>query len=603
MSKSKGIKGLILAVIAVLVVVIAAVVAKSFTGGGKKYETAFYPGTTLNGIDIAGMSADEVKEKLSGMASDYSLDVVLKDGKVTLSAADMKVTLNSAVDLQGLKDAQNAVPVKETAEEALALQADNLFSCDEEAIRTALSADPAFDLKAPDALPTPSTLSYDADESKFVIVEGKAGKASDIDAVTKAAFDATQQMQPELDAKNMDLKPVVTADSEKGKEVLKKANSYLDLNISYTFSDDETEKIDKKFVSEIVYLDEKGELQINTDRVQELVNKYVKDHNNGTGIFEFESTNRGIIELEVPSEGETVDGTALYEDILNCFAKGEGGERDVPYAESDFSSGFGGDYVEIDLDNQVLYFYKGGELELTSDIVSGDVYYTHMTPNGVFQVFDMARDVKLRGPGYVSPVSYWMPFTGSIGMHDATWRWEFGGEIYLNDGSHGCINMPYDNAEYVFNNIYIGYYVICYGGVQYVPGQTTEPYKPIPDEDEDKDNDDNDDEDDDDDKETKKTETKKSDETEKAVDTTKATEKATEATKATQKPTETQKPTQAPTEKPTQKPTEPPAPPTEAPTEPPAPPTETPTEPPAPPTETPTEPPVTPTEPPADNAE
>ena len=55
MSKSKGIKGLILAAIAVLVVIIAAVVAKSFTGGGNKYETAFYPGTTLNGIDIAGM--------------------------------------------------------------------------------------------------------------------------------------------------------------------------------------------------------------------------------------------------------------------------------------------------------------------------------------------------------------------------------------------------------------------------------------------------------------------------------------------------------------------------------------------------------------------
>ena len=584
MSKSKGIKGLILAAIAVLVVIIAAVVAKSFTGGGNKYETAFYPGTTLNGIDIAGMSVDEVREKLSGMASDYKLDVVLKDGKVTLSAEDMKYSLNNAANLQGLKDTQNAVPFKETAQEALALQADNLFNCDEEAIRTALSADPAFDLKVPDALPAPSKLSYDADASKFVIVEGKAGKASDIDAVTKAAFAAAQQMKQELDAKDMDLKPIVTSDSEKGKEVLKKANSYLDLNISYTFSDEETEKIDKKFISEIVYLDEKGELQINTDRVQELVNKYVKDHNNGTSIFDFETTNRGTIEMEVPSEGETIDGTALYEDILNCFAKGEGGERDVPYAETDFSSGFGGDYVEIDLDNQVLYFYKDGELELTSDIVSGDVYYTHMTPNGVFQVFDMARNVKLRGPGYVSPVSYWMPFTGSIGMHDATWRWEFGGEIYLNDGSHGCINMPYDNAEYVFNNIYIGYYVICYGGVQYVPGQTTEPYKPIPDDDEDK-----------------KTETKKDDgdddEDEKA---TKATEKQTEATKATQKPTEKPKPTetQKPTEKPTEKPTQ--APVTEAPaTEAPA--TEAPaTEAPA--TEAPaTEAPGT--EAPADNAE
>ena len=88
MSKSKGIKGVIIAAIAVLAVIIAVVAAKAFTDGGSKYEDVFYPGTTLNGIDISGLSAQEAGEKLSSMSADYKLDVVLQDGTVTLSAAE-----------------------------------------------------------------------------------------------------------------------------------------------------------------------------------------------------------------------------------------------------------------------------------------------------------------------------------------------------------------------------------------------------------------------------------------------------------------------------------------------------------------------------------
>ena len=59
----------------------------------------------------------------------------------------------------------------------------------------------------------------------------------------------------------------------------------------------------------------------------------------------------------------------------------------------------------------------------------------------------------LRGPGYASPVSYWMPFDGGIGLHDATWRYKFGGEIYKTNGSHGCVNMPLSTAKTIYENI------------------------------------------------------------------------------------------------------------------------------------------------------
>ena len=46
-----------------------------------------------------------------------------------------------------------------------------------------------------------------------------------------------------------------------------------------------------------------------------------------------------------------------------------------------------------------------------------------------------------------------MPFNGGIGLHDATWRSKFGGDIYVTNGSHGCINLPKDKAEKIYDII------------------------------------------------------------------------------------------------------------------------------------------------------
>ena len=55
-----------------------------------------------------------------------------------------------------------------------------------------------------------------------------------------------------------------------------------------------------------------------------------------------------------------------------------------------------------------------------------------------------------------------MPVNGNIGLHDATWRREFGGEIYLKSGSHGCINIPKDKAGELYDMVVIGTPVVMF---------------------------------------------------------------------------------------------------------------------------------------------
>lgn len=118
-------------------------------------------------------------------------------------------------------------------------------------------------------------------------------------------------------------------------------------------------------------------------------------------------------------------------------------------------------YVLVSIKQQKLWYYKKGKLILSSNVVTGEKG-KHDTPKGTFKIRGKARNVYLIGPDYKSFVNYWMLIDSStqIGLHDASWRWQFGGNIYKYNGSHGCVNMPYKKAQYVYNHVPTGTKVI-----------------------------------------------------------------------------------------------------------------------------------------------
>ena len=147
--------------------------------------------------------------------------------------------------------------------------------------------------------------------------------------------------------------------------------------------------------------------------------------------------------------------------------------REPAYASREISTenrGLGGTYVEIDLTGQHLWFYQDGEQVFDTDIVSGMMTAKRYTPPGTYTIAYKQKDRVLRGepvppdnkPEYETPVDFWMPFNGGIGMHDATWNPYFGGERYVWNGSHGCINLSYSAAKAMYSYVEKGTPVICY---------------------------------------------------------------------------------------------------------------------------------------------
>ena len=99
---------------------------------------------------------------------------------------------------------------------------------------------------------------------------------------------------------------------------------------------------------------------------------------------------------------------------------------------------------------------------MESDFVSGNMAGGDVTPEGIYALTYKERDAVLTGEDYETPVSYWMPFNRNVGFHDAVWRDDFGGDLYLTGGSHGCINLPYAAAKKLYSLVEKGMAVICY---------------------------------------------------------------------------------------------------------------------------------------------
>ncbi|MBR1757889.1 MAG: L,D-transpeptidase [Lachnospiraceae bacterium] len=125
-------------------------------------------------------------------------------------------------------------------------------------------------------------------------------------------------------------------------------------------------------------------------------------------------------------------------------------------------------WVDVDLTKQYVYLYKNGEVIASSPCVSGCVADGNGTPTGTYRIAYKATDRTLRGTNrdgtkYESFVKYWMPFNGSIGLHDASWRSSFAATRAWNNGSHGCVNLPSKFAKTLYDTVSAGDVVVVHG--------------------------------------------------------------------------------------------------------------------------------------------
>jgi hypothetical protein len=147
------------------------------------------------------------------------------------------------------------------------------------------------------------------------------------------------------------------------------------------------------------------------------------------------------------------------DELIKLITKGKESKKEIILVKRGLPKGIKEgltDFVEVSISQQKLWLFRGGSLILESDVVTGNEKLKRNTPIGDYKILYKTRDKVLKGPGYESFVSYWMPFYKGYGLHDATWRRRFGASIYENGGSHGCVNIPPKMAPIVYQNVVVG---------------------------------------------------------------------------------------------------------------------------------------------------
>ncbi len=118
----------------------------------------------------------------------------------------------------------------------------------------------------------------------------------------------------------------------------------------------------------------------------------------------------------------------------------------------------GNSYMEVSLAHQKVWFYLNGELIVYDDCTTGEIGQGEInTYPGFFHVYEKKTEVTLKGPTWEDFVHYWVLFdeAHADGFHDATWReeWEFGGENRNGNGSHGCVNLRLNTAAIIYEKL------------------------------------------------------------------------------------------------------------------------------------------------------
>ena len=158
--------------------------------------------------------------------------------------------------------------------------------------------------------------------------------------------------------------------------------------------------------------------------------------------------------------GWELDTHSLVDSIYNALIQQQDVVIEVPWLHRGVDHGkdndFGNTYLEISIDNQHMWLYVDSQLVCDTDVVTGlATMPNRVTPRGVFRTTDFYREHTMTGSYGSAFCHYFIRVTlNGIGIHDASWRSEFGGSIYLNDGSHGCINTPYDAEKLIFETLY-----------------------------------------------------------------------------------------------------------------------------------------------------
>lgn len=449
-----------------------------YLAGMLYYNDKFLNGTMVNGSDVGGMTLQKANDQLSKKVNGQSLKLIFNDGQSeVLQSAQLGVSYNKDNSLNQLMKNQNKWAwfigffknEKNTLTDLIQISDENL---------TNGIASMEHAKEENQIAPTDAYIQYK--DGSFSIIEETLGSKFNIEELVKNIKVALSEGKQQLDVTKANgyVKPHVYKDDQDLNNQLKAANEYCLSAITYTTSKGKEIALDGSTLITWLSKQDDGSYTKDESVFKEKLTAFVKElasQYNSIGVTrtftgkdgQSHTVSGGTYGFRVSTDSEV---SALLKMINENKSENNRIPEHTGQLPSGENGGLGTTYLEINITKQHLWFVKDGSVVLESDFVSGkESDPTRLTPSGTYYIYNKERNRVLRGTKqpngkyeYESPVSYWMPFNKGIGLHDASWRSTFGRDIYINSGSHGCINLPTGFAGSLYSQIYVNLPVVVY---------------------------------------------------------------------------------------------------------------------------------------------
>ena len=430
------------------------------------------------GVEVSRLDAKQAEEKIAAEFENRPVSfqendkevysMTLKDLGYSLNEEDL---LNKLTDLQKQREENRKIFPKE---ENVNLECQ--IEEDEEQEKQALDLSNFGTEERKSS--TDASIQYNEEKKEFILVKQVQGTEIDpdklettVDTNLNAAFDTAllgDTITIPLN-KHVYISPAVTATEDMENKVTSlnsQLKKYRSTTVTYTFGS-ETVVLDADTISS--WLKAEGEtLTLDEDAIKTYISDLANKYNTIYVPRTFHTSAGTDVTIEGNEYGYRIDQDGEYAQLVEDLKSGTAVTRDPVYSKTGYqrngTDDLAGSYIEVSLDAQHLWLYKDGNLVTETDIVSGKPVKGRETYRGAWPIAYKASPFNLTSAeyGYDVKVNYWMPFVYGQGLHDASWQSSFGGNRYKTNGSHGCINLPKDQAALIYETIDAGYPIIIY---------------------------------------------------------------------------------------------------------------------------------------------
>lgn len=455
------------------------------------YSDRWYPGTTVNGLEVSGQTMEESKRYLLEKCRNYTLTVTgREDVSLTISGADINYTVHAGDEWEKTYTDQHdnsGLPSVGGQDYTVKLA----VTYDEEALRRLIAGSELVQgsEEHPIVKPMSAYVVYNAEKCQYICGKEVDGNQLNQEAFFEAVKTALETGRSEMDIRDDELykgvyeAPGVTSEDEELQNEIFLCNNAMLRYIRWNMGDGMTEEITPEQIAGwIIY--KKGKVTYDNEGIAAWVKRFCRKYQTVGKTRTIQSHTGKKVKIVGGDYGWQTDYDRTLKQVKKALAKNIKRSSTEAYMENpseenkkavtikreplylntayqrnskDPSKDWDPkNYTEISLSEQKVYVFRKGKVAFSCRCISGLPVKDRATRTGAYFVKEHRPEYTMTGDDYRTHVKHWVRITWTgTGFHPATWqpwsRWTK--TMYKTKGSHGCLNLEPSDAEKIYNMV------------------------------------------------------------------------------------------------------------------------------------------------------